>query len=298
MSGYLKNPAATQNTVVDGWLHTGDIGFQKEGKFYVIDRAKVSPPNSLCIDVTDLRFKKELIKVSGWQVSPAELETCLLTHPQITDAAVIGVDLDDDRGERPRAYIVLDTNVSTPVTDEEIYTWMEDRMTKYKTLTGGIKRVLEIERNASGKILKNILREGAKAERLEELQVARFKKELEETQLSNASDVSESMENAEGTILPSIQTTTTNPTQSVDENVRPSDSNVALADQVRKDLEDIRKLLAMCDLSARAIERGEYLINGVEDDEVQDGEAEYGEVQDDEVQEGEVGDTQVDLYNA
>jgi len=92
MRGYLNNPEATKATIKDGWFHTGDLGkccvcviclllpgtyihigyYDENGYFYVTDRLK------------------ELIKVKGFQVAPAELEALLLQHPQITDVAVIG----------------------------------------------------------------------------------------------------------------------------------------------------------------------------------------------------------------
>jgi 4-coumarate--CoA ligase len=75
MKGYWHNPQATAEVLTpDGWLKTGDIGYvDQEGKVYIIDR------------------KKELIKVRGNQVAPAELEAVLLNHPNIIDAAVVGV---------------------------------------------------------------------------------------------------------------------------------------------------------------------------------------------------------------
>ncbi|RZF46532.1 hypothetical protein LSTR_LSTR015865 [Laodelphax striatellus] len=73
MQGYLNNPKATEETIRDGWLHTGDIGYyDDEGLFYIVDRLK------------------ELIKVKGFQVAPAELEELLRTHPKVSDVAVIG----------------------------------------------------------------------------------------------------------------------------------------------------------------------------------------------------------------
>ena len=75
MKGYWRNPKATADTkTTDGWLKTGDIAFpDQNGKWYIVGR------------------KKELIKVRGAQVAPAELEALLLEHPQIMDAAVVGV---------------------------------------------------------------------------------------------------------------------------------------------------------------------------------------------------------------
>jgi 4-coumarate--CoA ligase len=75
MKGYWNNPQATAEVLTpDGWLKTGDIGYvDEQGKVYIVDR------------------KKELIKVRGNQVAPAELEAVLLKHPNIIDAAVVGV---------------------------------------------------------------------------------------------------------------------------------------------------------------------------------------------------------------
>ncbi len=89
MKGYLNNPEATAATMLQGgWLRTGDIGyFDKEENIYIVDRLK------------------ELIKVKGYQVPPAELENLLRSHPDIANAGVIGVP-DDRMGEVPRAYII------------------------------------------------------------------------------------------------------------------------------------------------------------------------------------------------
>ena len=99
MKGYLNNPDATALTKdADGWLHTGDIGIvDEEGCLEVVDRLK------------------ELIKVKGYQVAPAELEALLLKHPGIADAAVIPVP-DEEAGERPKAIIVA----RGPITAEEV----------------------------------------------------------------------------------------------------------------------------------------------------------------------------------
>ena len=90
MKGYLNRPDATAETIdPDGWLHTGDIGHVDErGHWYISDRMK------------------ELIKVKGFQVPPAELEALLVTHPAVADAAVIGIP-DDKAGELPKAFVTL-----------------------------------------------------------------------------------------------------------------------------------------------------------------------------------------------
>ena len=100
MKGYLNNESATKSTIDDdGWLHTGDIGhIDADGHLFIVDRLK------------------ELIKYKGFQVPPAELEALLLTHPQIADAAVIGLP-DDEAGEIPAAYVVLKQGQDTTAAD-------------------------------------------------------------------------------------------------------------------------------------------------------------------------------------
>ena len=151
--GYFKNEAANAEAFdSEGFLKTGDIGYcdEKTKKWYIIDR------------------KKELIKVRGFQVAPAELEGVLLLHPQIVDAAVIGVK--GVQGQRPemecpRAYVVRRPGAEgAKLTREEVKQWCRTRLAKYKALTGGVVFVDAIPKNASGKILKRILRDMAKDE--------------------------------------------------------------------------------------------------------------------------------------
>ena len=108
---------------------------------------------------------QELIKVRGFQVAPPELEGVLLSHPNIVDAAVIGVpDPVREGGELPRGYVVRRDPKSNVPTDAEVQQMMKDKLTSYKRLEGGVVFVEGIPKNASGKILKRILREGAKEE--------------------------------------------------------------------------------------------------------------------------------------
>jgi acyl-CoA synthetase (AMP-forming)/AMP-acid ligase II len=135
MKGYLNNPEATAATVdSDGWLHTGDIGFVDEDGF---------------LEVTDRL--KELIKVKGYQVAPAELEGLLLKHPKVADAAVIPVP-DDACGERPKAFIVA----SEAATAEEICAFIEAHVAHYKRLAC-VEFVDSIPKSPSGKILRRVL---------------------------------------------------------------------------------------------------------------------------------------------
>lgn len=140
MAGYLNNPEATTAMIKDGWLHTGDIGhYDKTGEFFVTDRLK------------------ELIKVRGFQVAPAELEALLRDHPGVRDAAVIGIPHRYD-GERPLAFIVP-REVGSVALTKEIVKYISTKMTKHKHLTGGVRFIDAIPRNPSGKILRRQLRE-------------------------------------------------------------------------------------------------------------------------------------------
>lgn len=89
MKGYINNDAATRDTIDGGqWLHTGDIGYYTEdGEWFIVDRLK------------------ELIKYNGYQVPPAELEAILMTHPDVLDVGVIGVE-DERVGEKAKAFVV------------------------------------------------------------------------------------------------------------------------------------------------------------------------------------------------
>ncbi|OJJ80914.1 acyl--CoA ligase [Aspergillus glaucus CBS 516.65] len=144
MRGYWQKPQATQETkTADGWLKTGDIAYvDDDGRFYVVDRIK------------------ELIKVKGNQVAPAELEGLLLEHLAVADVAVIGVPVNDD--ERPRAYVVLKPDQGA--TAEDIIKFMDGKVTAVKRITGGVVFIDAIPKNPSGKILRKELRERARKE--------------------------------------------------------------------------------------------------------------------------------------
>ena len=136
-SEYHNNAEATAITVdADGWLHTGDLcHFDEDGFLFVTDRLK------------------ELIKVKGFQVAPAELEAMLLDHPDVADVAVIGRP-DDRAGEVPIAFIVPNGDVDP----EALKMWVADRVTDYKQLADVIFADA-IPKNPSGKILRRVLRD-------------------------------------------------------------------------------------------------------------------------------------------
>ncbi|CRG86532.1 Putative acyl-coenzyme A synthetase [Talaromyces islandicus] len=137
----LGYKGGTQEKTKDenGWFKTGDTVYVKDGSYFIFGRTK------------------ELIKVYGWHVAPAEIEAVLLKHPSIRDAAVIGVPLKDSNTEAPRAFIVRCNTQRPLLTSEEVYTFAQKYLASYKALDGGVVFVNEIPRTASGKILRRKL---------------------------------------------------------------------------------------------------------------------------------------------
>jgi acyl-CoA synthetase (AMP-forming)/AMP-acid ligase II len=135
--GYLNNPTTTAATITpDGWVRTGDIGyFDSDGYLFITDRLK------------------ELIKVKGFQVAPAELEALLLTHPSVVDSAVIGR-AHERAGEVPVAYVV----VRGTIQPEELKDWVAERVIDYKHL-GEVIFCETIPKSPTGKILRRVLRD-------------------------------------------------------------------------------------------------------------------------------------------
>jgi len=116
----------------------------RDGYFWIVDR------------------KKELIKYKGFQVPPAELESVLLAHPNIADAAVISVESARESTELPRAYIVPADPPSDPVTfGREVQAWIKTKVARHKFLRGGVIVVEVIPKSASGKILRRHLKNQA-----------------------------------------------------------------------------------------------------------------------------------------
>jgi acyl-CoA synthetase (AMP-forming)/AMP-acid ligase II len=138
MLGYLNRPDATAATIdPDGFLRTGDIAtVRADGVVTIVDRLK------------------ELIKYKGYQIAPAELEAVLLTHPQIADAAVIGVRADDGE-EVPKAFVVRQPGAE--LGDEDVIAFVAEHVAPFKKV-----RVVEfldaIPKSSSGKILRRELR--------------------------------------------------------------------------------------------------------------------------------------------
>ncbi|KAI0162129.1 acetyl-CoA synthetase-like protein [Xylariaceae sp. FL1272] len=143
--GYLNNETATRETFdEDGFLHTGDQGvIDAEGFITITDRIK------------------ELIKVKGIGVAPAELEDLLLGHEAVEDCAVTAV-LDDWAGERPKAFVVLKgSNIASEAMGLDIIAHVEKNKVRHKWIKE-IEFTDEIPKSASGKILRRVLRDRAK----------------------------------------------------------------------------------------------------------------------------------------
>ena len=147
MLGYLGNEQATTETIVDGWVRTGDlVQVDAEGVTRVVDRIK------------------ELIKRRGFQVAPVELEALLVTHPLVDDAAVLGVE-HRDGDQVPFALVVLAAQATeADATDgrgpdevaREVVAWFNAQVSQYKHL-GGATVVAAIPRSSAGKILRREL---------------------------------------------------------------------------------------------------------------------------------------------
>ena len=106
---------------------------------------------------------KELIKVRGYQVAPAELEELILSNEHVQDVAVIQIP-DEISGELPRAYVVLKPSASEKITEEYLKEWVKKRVTPHKRIHGGVRFVEQIPKSASGKILRRLLRDEVKKE--------------------------------------------------------------------------------------------------------------------------------------
>jgi long-chain acyl-CoA synthetase len=150
MQGYWNRPDETALIMKDGWLCTGDIGFMdKEGYFSIVDR------------------KKDMILVSGFNVYPNEVEEILVTHPNVREAAVIGVP-DETTGEVVRAYVVPEDNKFEA---EALRKHCRTYLTSYK-VPKQIVFVTDLPKSNVGKVLRKDLRKKA----LEEMNSQKLEK--------------------------------------------------------------------------------------------------------------------------
>ncbi|TFK91928.1 acetyl-CoA synthetase-like protein [Polyporus arcularius HHB13444] len=146
--GYWRNEKASKETFVDGWLRTGDrFRIEADGHLYFVERSK------------------DVLKVSGAQVSPTEIENALLAYPErlIADVTVAGVSGGRTKDEKvPRAWVVLTEEgrkKGERAVVEALHAWVQKNLSKFKWLRGGIEVVDEIPKNPTGKVLRRVLQD-------------------------------------------------------------------------------------------------------------------------------------------
>jgi long-chain acyl-CoA synthetase len=138
--GYWGKTEETQNALKEGRVYTGDMGkYDKDGYVYFLGR------------------KKEMIKASGYNIAPEEVEGFLMRHPAVEQAACIPV-ADPKRGETVKAFIVLRPGFVGKVTENELMDWSKDKMAAYK-YPRFIEFRKELPKNSIGKLLRRVLRE-------------------------------------------------------------------------------------------------------------------------------------------
>lgn len=139
MQGYYKRPDLTEKAIVDGWLHSGDLGYvDDEGFLFLVDRMK------------------DMIISGGVNVYPKDIEEVIVQHPDVSDAAVFGV-ADAKWGETPVAAVI--PNADAVLEEQELLYWVNERVgAKFQRLSG-IAIVDDFPRNVAGKTLKRELRD-------------------------------------------------------------------------------------------------------------------------------------------
>ena len=138
MQGYYNNPEATAETIVDGWLHTGDMGYvDEDGYFFIVDR------------------KKDMIIRGGENIYPREIEEVLFTHPQIAEATVIAKP-DPVWGEEVLAVVVPAPGAT--LSADDVIAYCQAHLADYKVPREVVFRQ-DLPKTLTGKVQKKQLRE-------------------------------------------------------------------------------------------------------------------------------------------
>jgi acyl-CoA synthetase (AMP-forming)/AMP-acid ligase II len=139
MPGYYKRPDLTAKAIVNGWLHSGDLGYlDEDGFLYLVDR------------------QKDMIISGGVNVYPRDIEEILVQHTAVREAAVFGIP-DSKWGETPMAAVIL--NQPGSISETDLLAWVNERVeARFQKLTG-IHFMTEFPRSTAGKTLKRIMRE-------------------------------------------------------------------------------------------------------------------------------------------
>jgi acyl-CoA synthetase (AMP-forming)/AMP-acid ligase II len=145
MAGYYKRPDLTAKAIVDGWLHSGDLGYvDEEGYLFLVDR------------------KKDMIISGGVNVYPRDIEEVVIQHPAVVEGAVFGVP-DPRWGETPVAAVVL--REAGGVSARELTEWINARVGAKFQRVSDVMVVETFPRNAAGKTLKRVLQDQYKGGR-------------------------------------------------------------------------------------------------------------------------------------
>jgi long-chain acyl-CoA synthetase len=140
MRGYWQRPTETANAIRDGWLYTGDLGYlDEDGYLFIVDS------------------KKDLIKVSGFQVWPREVEEVIASHPAVAEVGVAGVP-DERQGEAVKAWVVL--RPGQQLTADELRAYCRERLTGYK-----VPRQIEFRDSLPKTLIGKVLRRELRAEK-------------------------------------------------------------------------------------------------------------------------------------
>lgn len=139
MPGYYKQPELTAETIVDGWLHSGDLGYvDEDGFLYLVDR------------------KKDLIISGGVNVFPKDIEEIIVQHPAVREVAVFGVP-SEKWGETPLAAVIL--HRPGEITEEELCRWINERVDGKHQRVQAVVFMEDFPRSTAGKTLKREMRE-------------------------------------------------------------------------------------------------------------------------------------------
>jgi len=137
--GYYKRPDLTEKAIVDGWLHSGDMGYvDTDGFLYLVDR------------------KKDMIISGGVNVYPRDIEEIVVKHPAVNEAAVLGIP-DDRWGETPLAAVTL--LEPDKVTESELKQWINEHVDAKFQRVSEVRILDDFPRNVAGKTLKREMRE-------------------------------------------------------------------------------------------------------------------------------------------
>ena len=139
MPGYYKRPDLTAQAIIDGWLHTGDLGYvDEDGFLYLVDR------------------KKDMIISGGTNVFPKDIEEIIVQHPAVREVAVFGIP-SEKWGETPLAAVILDHPGA--VTPEALCNWINERVDAKNQRVHAVVVMEDFPRSVAGKTLKRVLRE-------------------------------------------------------------------------------------------------------------------------------------------